>query len=416
LISLAGSASARAAGTSATQHPAVAGSGPTPTYAQLLVEADQLAAEWLGPRGLSATRPASVSQSATPVTKSKPSPTKPAPTTAAPTKSAPAKVVPVHSRSTPAASHGIPSWLVISAVAILLALAVTLLVGTLRDDGAARARVAEGLGVGEPETALPALATETPEVLSGQRWWPAFVERVEVGRFDHSPVQLVEFAALAGVVGAVVVMVALGSTVLGLMCIPLALFVLWFLVKRGARKQRQKFSQQLMTQMLDIAGALRAGRSFSGAITAVAGGAQEPMRSELERALEEERLGKPLEDTLRDISVRMESIDMAQVALIAELNSMSGSNVAESLTRVAEGATDRHDLRRELEALTGQARLSSRVIAALPIFVGIAMIVIAPGFAHPLLHTTAGIIVLGLCGVMILIGFTIMKRIVNVEA
>ena len=112
----------------------------------------------------------------------------------------------------------------------------------------------------------------------------------------------------------------------------------------------------------------------------------------------------------------MKSEDMEQVALVARLHRRSGSSVAEALDHVAEGARERSELTRELKSLTGQARLSSRILTGLPVVLFLAMTLIEPSYMRPVTHTTAGIMVLGFCGFMVLMGWLAMKRIVNVEA
>ena len=108
---------------------------------------------------------------------------------------------------------------------------------------------------------------------------------------------------------------------------------------------------------------------------------------------------------------------MDQVALIAALNRRSGSNVAEALDRVAEGARERADMRREVKALTGQAKMSSFVLTALPPLLLVGISLISPRYAHPLLHTTLGIVLLGRRrGLMVFAGWKVMKKITTMKA
>jgi tight adherence protein B len=160
---------------------------------------------------------------------------------------------------------------------------------------------------------------------------------------------------------------------------------------------------------------MRAGRSFVGAIAVVADTSAEPMKGELERALTDERLGLPIEDTLEAIARRMDAPDMEQIALIAALNRNSGSNVAEALERVAGSARERADLAREMRSLTGQARMTSWVLSALPPAMLVTLSLVAPSYAHPLLHTTLGIVLLVIATLMVVAGWAVMTRIVNPE-
>jgi tight adherence protein B len=193
---------------------------------------------------------------------------------------------------------------------------------------------------------------------------------------------------------------------------PLALRIA---VRRGARKQRAQFSEQLPSHLHDVASAMRAGRSLVGALDVVASNGDEPMKGELDRALADEQLGKPLEEALEGVSLRMQSPDMDQVTLVASLNRRTGSNVAEALDRVADGARERADLKREIQALTAQSKLSSRVLTVLPIALVLAMTAIAPQYAHPMTHTLGGIIVLCFSAGLVLAGWFVMRKITKVD-
>lgn len=246
-------------------------------------------------------------------------------------------------------------------------------------------------------------------------WWHPYVENVEISGSAHSPIDLVKRAAALGMVLAVVVTVVSGSVVVGLAPLVLWPFALRKAMARSADKQREKFRDTLPGYLQDMASAMRVGRSFVGGLTSIVETADQPVRGAFERAITDEAFGRPLEEALDAVAERMQAKDLTQVALIAGLNRRSGSNVSEALDRVAEGARERADLRREVKALTGQARMSSWVLTALPGFLLIAMNVVSPLYAKPLLHTTLGIVLLGVGAAMVFAGYKVMTKITNVE-
>jgi tight adherence protein B len=249
-----------------------------------------------------------------------------------------------------------------------------------------------------------------------RRWWPQFIEDVEVARLRPAPAVLIRRAMVGSLFAAALVVFFTGSIPFGLVALFPGRFVLRAAVRRAARRQRVRFADQLPSHLQDASGAIRAGRSFVGALAAVAEKADQPMKKELDRAVADEQLGLPLEDTLQAIARRMRSDDMEQVVLIAALNRRSGSNVAEALDRVAEGARERADMTREMKALTAQAQISSRVLTGLPVvFLG-AMALVSPSYAHPMLHTIGGQIALGVCAVLVVLGYKVMARITGAEA
>ena len=273
----------------------------------------------------------------------------------------------------------------------------------------------------------PAVTPEGDELLSAasarglmQRiergaWWPAYVENVDIAGGGHSPIALVKRAAALGLVLSVAVTLASGSILLALIPLLLWPFALRKVIGRSAGKQREKFRDTLPGYLQDLASALRVGRSFVGGLSAVVETADEPVRGAFQRAVVDESFGRPIEEALEAVAERMQAPDLLQVALIAGLNRRSGSNVSEALDRVAEGSRENASLRREVKALTGQARMSSWVLTGLPAVLLLAMSIMSPAYAKPLLHTTMGIVLLAVGATMVYAGFRVMKKITDVE-
>jgi Flp pilus assembly protein TadB len=274
---------------------------------------------------------------------------------------------------------------------------------------------------------VPALADqdESPDALTGTpadgsflnrtSWWPAFVANVAVARSPHTPAALVKRSVIAGVVSAALLLVIGGSTLPAILPLIGWPFALRYAMQRAARKQQEKFRDSLPGYLSDLASAMRVGRSFVSALTVVADGSEEPIRSELERAITDESLGMPLEVALEAVAHRMDASDMEQVALVAGLNRRSGSNVSESLDRVADGARERADMRREVKALTGQARMSSSVLTALPALLLGGISLISPRYSYPFWHTTVGPILLAVGAALVFAGWKVMKKISEVK-
>jgi tight adherence protein B len=144
--------------------------------------------------------------------------------------------------------------------------------------------------------------------------------------------------------------------------------------------------------------------------------APEPSHSEWGRVLADEQLGTPLQDSLAPLAARMRSDDIGQVALVAALHTRTGGNMAEVLERVADSVRERGELRRELRALTAQARLSRYVVTALPFVVGTIITIINPDYEKPLFETTAGLALLSLAILLVTLGSLWMRVITRIEA
>jgi tight adherence protein B len=178
---------------------------------------------------------------------------------------------------------------------------------------------------------------------------------------------------------------------------------------------RDDFAEQLPDTLQVLASALRAGHSFIGALTVVVNDAPDPTRREFQRVVADDQLGVPPEESLRAVARRMNSDDVEQVALVAELQREVGGNMAEVLDTVVETIRERADLRRLIATLTAQGRLARWVVSLLPVGVALAITLINPEYMRPLFTSTGGQILLAICGVMIVSGSLVIKKIINIK-
>lgn len=186
-------------------------------------------------------------------------------------------------------------------------------------------------------------------------------------------------------------------------------------VIRTLAHRRNRFAEQLPDALQVIASALRSGHSFAGALAVVVESASEPMKSEMQRVVAEEQLGIPMEQSLLVVADRMASRDVEQLALVSELQREAGGNAAEVVDRVAETVRERFDLKRLINTLTMQGRMSRWIVSALPIGIILILQLENPHYLHPLLSSTLGKVVFGLTALWAVLGSYAIKKIVEIE-
>ncbi|HYH50332.1 MAG TPA: type II secretion system F family protein [Acidimicrobiia bacterium] len=182
------------------------------------------------------------------------------------------------------------------------------------------------------------------------------------------------------------------------------------------RKRRLKaFEAQLPDTLNLLAGSLRAGYSFLQGLEAVVQETSDPMGRELRRVLAEARLGRPLEDALGDVAVRMESRDFDWSVLAIRIQREVGGNLAELLQTVAETMVQRSRLRGEVRALTAEGRISGVIMGLLPVGLALFMLTASPGYINDLFSSLAGWgMVIG-SAVMAAVGFAWIQKIIKIE-
>jgi tight adherence protein B len=182
------------------------------------------------------------------------------------------------------------------------------------------------------------------------------------------------------------------------------------------------FNKQLPDTITLIANALRAGSSFLQAIEMVVRESRPPISTEFSRVIREVNLGLPFEQALENMVRRVKSEDLELMATAIAIQHQVGGNLAEILDSIAYTIRERVRIKGEIRTLTAQQRLSGYVVAGLPIALALFLFVAAPGFMEPMfanppavLGLPAGMVILGIGGFMMFIGFMIIRRIVDIE-
>jgi len=258
------------------------------------------------------------------------------------------------------------------------------------------------------------MALETSRSLERARWWPAFLEKHDIARVEVAPQKLVAMVAVATALVFALLTLISGTPVVGLLALVVPLVARTILERRVAG-QRKKFIEQLPDNLQVMASAMRAGHSFSGALSVVVEDAPEPTRTEMARVVADERMGVPIDTALATVVQRMQSKDLEQVALVATLQRETGGNTAEVLERVTETIRERLALRRLVMSLTAQGRMSRWVLTAIPVVLLLAISALNPDYVSPLYHEPLGRLLLAVATVMVACGSLVIGRIVNIK-
>jgi len=259
-----------------------------------------------------------------------------------------------------------------------------------------------------------AAAPTADDAAQTQNFWTRFEETLEIAEIKVEPEMIVAGTFAVTALAFLLIYLATGSVWWALLALVIPYLSREWVVRTLARK-RNKFAEQLPDALQVIGSALRSGHSFAGALAVVVETASEPMKSEMQRVVADEQLGVPIQDSLGVVAQRMDSRDVDQLALVAQLQREAGGDAAEVIDTVADTVRERFDLRRLIETLTMQGRMSRWIVSALPIVVILAVRLENPHYFHPLTSTLGGRIVLILAAAWAVAGSFVIKRIVEIE-
>jgi tight adherence protein B len=194
----------------------------------------------------------------------------------------------------------------------------------------------------------------------------------------------------------------------------LAVLPLMWLFMRRKRRYRQ-FAKQLPDALELISRALRAGHSLASGFCLVSEEMRAPIAKEFQRVFEEQNLGIALETALDNMTDRIPNMDLRFFATAIVLQRQTGGDLAEILDKIGYIVRERFKIWGQVQALTGEGRLSGIVLLALPPALFLAVYHLNPEYVTPLFTDPMGRQMLAGGIVMQLLGAIVIKKIINIK-
>ena len=217
----------------------------------------------------------------------------------------------------------------------------------------------------------------------------AFILAVGAGVIAKSP-----FAALAAIV--VVAVIA------------------WYLPSRRASKRIKQLQEQLPDALSLLAASVEGGQTFQRSIDMYRRDARPPLSDELDRVMAEVAVGSDLVVALENMAERSGVEDLTWAVEAVRIQQSTGGRLAPILHTLADFMRTRQEVRREVQTLSAEGRMSGYVLFAIPIFLVIALELKDPDYLQPMEHG-AGLVVLFFTAGLMALGFWIVRRMVNIK-
>lgn len=182
------------------------------------------------------------------------------------------------------------------------------------------------------------------------------------------------------------------------------------------RKQRlNKFVYQLPDALASLAAAMRAGGSLTKGIEMLAQRQPAPLNQEFGLIVAESRVGRDLEDSLKDMAERLScpELDLLTTAIVIARG--VGGNLAETLDSLAETLREKAQVEGKIKALTAMGRMQGWVISLLPVGVGGVLFSIEPEKMSVLVTEVWGWAVLAVMSFMMALAVWMIYKIVNID-
>jgi tight adherence protein B len=238
---------------------------------------------------------------------------------------------------------------------------------------------------------------------------------LEQANFPLSPGTFIIVTAVlfaVGMLGIIVVGLPLVSAPVAGIILALIPFCAAYFMRN---RRNKRFGRQLPEALELVARALRAGHSLASGFHLVSTEMADPIGSEFGRCYEEQNLGIPMEQALDSLANRVPNLDLRFFATAVILQRQTGGDLAEILDKIGYLVRERFKIWGQVQALTGEGRLSGIVLLALPPAMFAVMLKMNYDYVMLLFEDPMGRKMLMFAIVMQFLGAIVIKKIVNIK-
>lgn len=231
------------------------------------------------------------------------------------------------------------------------------------------------------------------------------------------PMTVAEFVLIVVLISAALALIGYwrGGSLMAVLLGVTGLFLPLLYLNRRAGKRREALTNQLPDVLTLLVGALRAGYGITQAIDMLVSRMDKPASVEFARVMRAVSLGIPVNRALNDMADRSGSDDIYLMVTAMNVQAELGGNLAQILETITETIRERIRIKREIRVLTASQRMTGYLLAAMPIVVGLVLSLIRSDYLAPLF--APGIMRFVLVGTvfMMIIGFLVIRKIVDIE-
>lgn len=185
---------------------------------------------------------------------------------------------------------------------------------------------------------------------------------------------------------------------------------------RNRRKSYQnKFLDELPNAVEAIVRGVKSGLPLNDSMRVVAKEVREPVRSEFQRVLDQQSVGKSMTEAVQILFDRVPLPEVNFFVVVITVQQQAGGNLSEALTNLSHVLRNRKKMKAKVKAMSSEAKASAGIIGSLPFVVALLVTLTTPSYMLPLFQTPIGNLWLGIAAILMSIGIFIMKKMVEFD-
>jgi tight adherence protein B len=185
------------------------------------------------------------------------------------------------------------------------------------------------------------------------------------------------------------------------------------------RLRRQRRGRAIAAQLPDaidlVVRSLRAGQPLNAALRNVARETPDPLGSEIGLLVDEVTYGKTLPEAAHGMAQRVGLDEVHYMVVAINIQHGIGGNLAEILAALGRVLRERATMRRNIQAVSAEGRMSAIVLSAFPLFLAGAIQLTSPDYFGEVAGDPMFPTLLGFIAFMMVANMVIMRRLVNFD-
>jgi len=181
------------------------------------------------------------------------------------------------------------------------------------------------------------------------------------------------------------------------------------------KKYQNAFLDELPNAVEAIVRGVKSGLPLNDSMRLVAKEAKEPIKSDFQRVLDQQSLGKSMMEAVQTLFDRVPLPEVNFFVVVITVQQQAGGNLSEALGNLAKVLRNRKKMKQKIKAMSSEAKASAGIIGSLPFIVAILVTLTTPSYMLPLFQTSIGLIMLGIAAILMSMGIFIMSKMVQFD-
>ena len=187
------------------------------------------------------------------------------------------------------------------------------------------------------------------------------------------------------------------------------------IIKNLKEQRRSRFQSQLPDGIMVLSSSLKGGLSLMQAIELMVEEIPAPFSQEFGLVLRENKIGVPLEDSLKHLHdrMRLEELDLVINSIL--VSKETGGDLTKVLARLSTTLRDNRKLKESIKTLTLQGKLQGIIMSALPFIFIVWVLSFNRGHFDIMLSSETGRVLLITAGVLQIVGMLLIHKFSKID-